>query len=100
VRVVVTHRLGDRTGRLGVAAVRTEPGVVHRVEHAAVHRLETVAHLRQRAPDDHAHGIVDVAVLHLLLNVDRFGPVPGGTVGWQGGVSHLILYPGVRRLSS
>ena len=80
-RVVVAHRLGDRTCRLGVAAVRAEPGVVHRIEHPAMHRLESISHLGQRAPDDDAHRVIDVAVLHLLLDVDRFDPVCGRSVG-------------------
>ncbi len=73
--VVIAHRLGDRARRLSVAAVRTEPGVVHRVQHPAVHRLEPVAHLRQRAAHDHAHRVIDVAALHLLLNINRLDPV-------------------------
>ena len=96
-RVVVAHRLGDRPCRLGVAAVGSEPGVVHRVEHTAVHRLEAVAYLGQRAPDDDAHRVIDVAVLHLLLDVDRFDPVCGRSVGRQRGVSHLILYRAYER---
>ena len=97
-RVIVAHRLRHRTCRLGVAAVGPEPGVVHRVEHATVYRLQTVANLGQSTTDDDAHRVVDVAVLHLLLDVDRFGPVAGSPVGRQGGVSHLILYRGVRVL--
>ena len=73
--VVVTHGLGDRSGRLHVSAVGAISVVVHRVEHAAVHRLESVADIRQSATDDDAHGVVDVAVLHFLLDVDRFDPV-------------------------
>ena len=98
VRVVVTHRLGDRTGRLRVAAVRSETGVEHRVQHAAVHRLEAVADLRQRATDDDAHRVVDVAALHLLLDVDRLDAVRRLVTG-QRGISHICL-AWVKRLGS
>ena len=47
--------------------VRLEAELVHRVEHAAVHGLEAVADVGQRAPDDHAHGVVEVRRAHLLL---------------------------------
>ena len=91
VRVVVTHRLGDRPRRLGVAAVRAEPGVEHRIEHPTVHRLEAVAHFGQCAADDHAHRVIDVAALHLVLNVDGLDPVAGFAAGGQRSVCHLFL---------
>ena len=75
VRVVVTHHLTDDAGALDVAAVGPEALVVHRVQHAAVHRLEAVADLGQRAADDDRHRVVDVAALHLLLEVDRLDAV-------------------------
>src|SRR5262249_16660481 len=46
--------------------------LVHRVEDAPVHRLEAVARIRQRPRHDHAHGVIEVAALHLLG--DRDGP--------------------------
>lgn len=88
VRMVVTHRLGNGARGFGVAAIRTEARVVHRVQHAAVHGLETVAHLGQRAAHDHAHGVVDVAALHLLLDVDRFDPVVRLAFRRQRRISH------------
>ena len=91
VRVVVAHRLGNGACGFRVSAVRPEPGVEHRVEHAAVHRLEAVAHLRQSAADDHAHGVVDVAALHLVLDVYRFDAVAGFVARRQRGVSHVFL---------
>ena len=77
VRVVVAHDVADDAGALHVAAVRAEPGVVHRVEDPAVHRLEAVLHQGECAPHDHAHRVVDVGALHLLLDVDRLDPVAG-----------------------
>ena len=96
VRVIVAHRLGNGACGFRVAAVGPEAGVVHRVEHAAVHGLEAVANLWQRAADDHAHRVVDVAALHLLLDVDRLDAVSCFVAGRQRGVSHLIS-PRLRR---
>ena len=45
--------------------------VVHRVEDPAVDRLQPVAHVRQRAAHDHAHGVVEVGGAHLLLEPAR-----------------------------
>ena len=49
VRVVLAHHVTDDAGALREAAVGPVAAVVHRVEHAAVHRLEAVAHVGQRA---------------------------------------------------
>ena len=53
--------------------LRAQAGVVHRVQHPAVHRLETVAHVGERAAHDHAHRVVEVASAHLLLEADGQG---------------------------
>ncbi len=90
VRVIVTHRLGDRSRRLRVPAVRPESRVEHCVQHAAVHRLEAVADLGQCAADDDAHRVVDVAALHLLLDVDRLDAVACCVAWRQRGISHVI----------
>src|SRR5262249_29582317 len=59
---------------LEVAAVWPVAAVVHRVQDPHVHRLEAVTHVWQRAPDDDRHRIVDVAALHLDLEVDWLQP--------------------------
>ncbi len=92
VRVVVTHGVGDRARGLHVSTVRTVTVVVHRVQHAAVHRLEAVAHVGQRAAHDHAHRVIDVAGLHLLLDVDRFDPVVRRFLGGQRRVGHELTF--------
>ena len=74
-RVVVAHHVADDAAALDVVAVRAEARVVHPVEDLAVHRLEAVAHVGQRPPDDDRHRVVDVAALHLGLDVDRLDPV-------------------------
>jgi hypothetical protein len=71
VRVIVAHHLADDLGALGARAIGRVAGLVHGVEHAPVHRLQAVAHVRQRAAHDHAHRVVEVRRAHLLLELDR-----------------------------
>ncbi len=70
VRVVLPHHLADDAGALRERLVGTESAVVHAVDHAAVHGLEPVLDARQRATDDDAHRVVEIAALHLGLQVD------------------------------
>jgi len=86
VRVVLAHHVADDPGTLGVAPVRPVPAVVHRVEDPRVHRLEAVPDVGQRAADNNRHRVVDVAALHLDLDVDRLGPV---TSAWRCGRVHV-----------
>jgi hypothetical protein len=74
VGVVRAHDVADDTGALQPGAVRLQPRLVHGVEDAPVHRLEPVAHVRQRARDDHAHRVVEEARAHLLLELARLDP--------------------------
>ena len=71
VRVEFADDLADRLRGLAVLLVGRVAGLVHRVEHAPVHRLEAVAHVGQRAPDDDAHRVVQVGLAHLVFDVDR-----------------------------
>ncbi len=71
VRMVLPQRFSDHPGALLMRLVGGEPHVVHRVQDAAMHRLQAVPDVRERPDDDDAHGVVDVALLHLLLD----GPV-------------------------
>ena len=81
VRVMVAHHVADDVRALHVGpagAVSVRP---HRVEHAAVDGLQTVAHVGQRAADDDRHRVVEVARAHLLLELARLdaaGPERAG----------------------
>jgi hypothetical protein len=70
VRVVLTDDVADDAGRLLVGLVPVVAQLVHREQHAAVHRLQTVAHVGQRAADDDAHGVVEIRLFQLILDVD------------------------------
>ena len=83
VRVVLAHDVADHAAALREAAVGPVAAVEHRVEHAPVHRLEAVAHVGQRPPDDDRHRVVDVGALHRGLELDGLDPSARG-----GGLGH------------
>ncbi len=47
-----------------------------------MHRLQPVADIGQRPRHDHAHRVIEVGALHLLLDGDR-GDVEGRRVWWR-----------------
>ena len=59
---------------------------------AAMHGLPTVADVRERAPHDHAHGVIEVAAAHLVLEVD--GDDFLGVFGHLGSVAKGLEPPG------
>ncbi|MCY1225950.1 hypothetical protein D9M72_381630 [compost metagenome] len=73
VRVVLTDHVTDDTGRLLVRPVPVVVELVHRVQHAPVHRFQAVPHIGKRAPDNHAHGVVEIGAAHFLFEGDRKG---------------------------
>ena len=70
-RVILTHHVPDDAGRFHVGTVGRMALLVHREQDAAVHGLEAVARIRQRAADDHAHGVVEIGALQLVFDGDR-----------------------------
>ena len=88
VGVELTHRVGDGAGGLHVAALRAVAGVEHRVHDAAVDGLHAVPDLRQRTTDDDGHRVVDVAGLHLLIDVDGEDAVEEVAATLRGVVAH------------
>ena len=81
VRVVLAHHLADDEGGLSVGPVRLQAEVVHRVEHAAVHRLQPVADVGQRPADDHAHRVVEIRRAHLVGQLALLDPPAGKCFG-------------------
>ena len=70
VGMVLTDHVTHDTGRLLVALVPVVVELVHREQHPPVHRLEAIAHIRECAAHDHAHGVIEVGLLELVLDVD------------------------------
>ena len=82
VGMVLAQHFADDLGALHVLAIVQQAHVVHRVKNAAMHRLQAVAHIRQRAPDDDRHRIVEIRASHLLFNVDGLNVARGAEVEW------------------
>ncbi len=87
--VELPHHLTDDTGTLREALVWAVPAVVHPVDDASVHGLESVSHIRKSSAHDDAHRIVKVRPLHLQVEIHglNISVVVGGLF-----VSHLLLY--------
>jgi hypothetical protein len=71
VRVILAEHVADHACALDVRAVPDVVGLVHREQDAPVNGLEAVAHIRERAPHDYAHGVIEIGAPHLLLEADR-----------------------------
>ena len=67
-RVVFTDHVTHDTGRLHRRLVGHHAQLVHTVHHTAVHRLKAITRIRQGTCNNHAHGIAQVAILHVLFN--------------------------------
>ena len=91
VRMIFAHHVaGDARGFV-VGPVGREILLAHREQDAPVDRLQAVAHVGQRAADDHAHRVIEIAAPHLVG--DRNGLDVGGTAG--GGLLVLVVGQGL-----
>ena len=70
VRVVLTDHVADDARRLAERLVVPEAALGGGVEDAAMHRLQPVAHVGQRAGDNDAHRVIEIARLHLVDDRD------------------------------
>ena len=93
VRVILTHRVAGDARRFVVGAVRRVVVLVHREEDAAMHGLQPVAHVGQRARHDHAHGVIEIGPLHLVD--ERDGPDVGGP--WALDLCFVVVSQGRRK---
>ena len=85
VRMILTDDVADDAGGFSVGLVPVVAVLVHREQDAAMHRLQPVAHVGQRAADDHAHCVIEIAFPHLLFDGD------GGDLGRIGGRDGALL---------
>ena len=69
VRVELTHHLTHGASGLTVPFFVRVTSLVHAPEDSTMHWLETISDIGQGPADDHAHSIVDVALLHLFRDV-------------------------------
>ena len=71
VRMVLTHHFSDDPGAFTRRAIGLQPHLLHGVENAAMHRLQSVANIRQRAANDDGHRVVEIRPPHFFFNIDR-----------------------------
>ena len=74
VRMVVAHHVADDLRALAVLDVGGQVLLPHRVEDAALHRLQAVAHVGQRARRDDRQRVVEVARLRGLVQRHHLRP--------------------------
>src|SRR5471030_1141696 len=98
-RMVLTHRLSNHLGALGVLLVEQKTHLLHRVQHATMHRFQSITHIRKRAANDHRHCIIEIRTPHLIFNVDWHNVAavggtapPGGSKGNWGFLSSAINF--------
>ena len=70
-RVIFAHHIANNRGRFAIFLVWRVTAFLHRIEDTAVNRLQTIAHIRQRAGNNHAHRIVEIRAFHLVFDIDR-----------------------------
>jgi hypothetical protein len=73
VRVVVPHHVADHLGALAVFGVGREVLLPHRIEDAALDRLQAVADVREGAGRDDRQRVVEVPDLRRLVERDGLG---------------------------
>ena len=60
VRMIFTHRISDDTGTFPIRFVVSDPQFIHIIQCPALHRFQSVPHIRQRPGNDHTHRVVDI----------------------------------------
>lgn len=87
--MVLTDDVPDDTRRLLVRAIPVVVQFMHRVQRPAMHRLQAIADIGKRAPDDYTHRVIEIRTAHFLLEGDR-----------QSLFGELIHYPCLELCSS
>ena len=91
VRVVLADDVADGARGLLRLGAGVEAEFAHRIDDAALHRLEAVAEEGQGAVEDHVHRVIEVGALGVLAQGDLLEAVEGRTdgVGHGGGGTNL-----------
>ena len=86
VGVVLAHHIAYHACRFLVRLVPVVVELVHRVEHPPVHRFQPVTYVGKRTADNHAHGVIEVRLAHLVFEVygdDFTGGIGHQAARWQ-----------------
>ena len=71
VRVKALEDFTDHTGAFTMLLVGGEIDLAHRVEDAALHGLEAVAYVGERARSDDRHRVREITLAHFVFDVDQ-----------------------------
>src|SRR5215471_981782 len=97
VRVIFAEDFADDLGALAVGLGGGEAEFVHAEENAAMNGFEAVADVGERAPDDYAHGVIEIGLAHFGFDVYRKQDGLVLFVGHVSSVSSLaFVAPGFR----
>jgi len=91
VRVIFTHHVTDHPGAFLIALRRLQLEQPHRPQQAAVHRLQTIAQIRQRPRGDRRHRIDQIAFGQRRIKRcldDRIKFIFGSRFGRIGYITH------------
>ena len=69
--MVLTNHVADHASGFLVRFVPVVAQFAHGEQHPPMHRFQAIAHVRQRPPDDHAHGVIEVGLPHFVFQIDR-----------------------------
>ena len=70
-RVIFTDNIAHHAGRFAIGLVVIIAIFVHRMENTSMHGLQAVAHIRQRARNNNAHGVIEIRGTHLFFDIYR-----------------------------
>ena len=70
VRVVLANDVTDNTRRFLVGLVIVIAQLAHGEQRPPVYRFQPIARIGQRTSHNHAHGVIEIGLLHLVLDVD------------------------------
>ena len=90
--MIFTHGIAHDTRRLTVRLVRAQVQLAHGVQDAALYRLETVTHIRQRTRRDDTHRVIDVVLAHGPFQIDRFDAVKLLVLVVFYIISHIVFF--------
>ena len=69
--MVLTDNISDNSRRLLIGFIPIIIELIHGIEDAAVDWLQTIPHIRKRAANDHAHGVVHIGLFHFIFDIDK-----------------------------
>ena len=71
-RMVLTHHVTNDTGGFFIGLIVIVTHLIHRIKHTAMHRLQAVPDIWKGPAYDDAHGVIEVRLLHLIFEINRY----------------------------